>query len=133
MFLPLYWDSSLATRGGLFISFPFRFHIPNIMSHSQSHPYLFLGAPSNPRTLSHPGDAPYHLLQFQISNHFHGHLAIFPVLPHTWALIPHSHPHFPPFKFPPSLCLHLYASYPNTLPPLAFGFPFIEFKRKTYF
>ena len=95
MFLPLYWDSSLATRGGLFISFPFRFHIPNIMSHSQSHPYLFLGAPSNPRTLSHPGDAPHHLLQFQISNHFHGHLGIFPVLPYTLALTLPFPPHCP--------------------------------------
>jgi hypothetical protein len=40
----------------------------------------------------------------QISIHFHGHLAISPVLPHTWSWTPHTtHPiPLPPTSLPPS-------------------------------
>lgn len=45
--------------------------------------------------------------QLQISTHFHSHLAIFPVFPHTWSwtLSPHYPPHPSSLTFSPSTSL----------------------------
>jgi hypothetical protein len=74
--LSLHCVYCLATDGGLF-----RFHNPNVLSNKQDQPHWFLDASLiSGLCLIIEIFSPADHYQLQISNNFHGHLAISPIL-----------------------------------------------------
>jgi hypothetical protein len=87
------------------------FHISNVVNLSQGHPHWFLGGSLIPGLcLFLELFLPPRPCQLQISIHFHGHLVISPVLPHTWSWIISI---FPSSQFLLSICFSWLFYFPS--------------------